>query len=97
VFLVQSKNKASNNKANNRNTSPLINKGINFTNIFNSQMAKISSKISNIKENNNTNIIKQKELMFNMFVREAKFNEHKVGYIFALKPYINSEGKKIQI
>ena len=35
--------------------------------------------------------------MFNMLVKEAKFNEHKIGYIFAFKPYINLEGKKIQI
>ena len=91
------KNKANNrnnNKESNRNTSPSINKGINFTNIYNPQMNKFkSSPLSNLKENNNY-IIKQKELMFYMMVKEAKFNEHKVGYIFAFKPYINSELKK---
>lgn len=34
--------------------------------------------------------------MFNMLVKEAKFNEHKIGYIFAFKPYINRR-KKIQV
>ena len=95
IFLDPTKNKANNNQEYNRNTSPSINKGINFTNICYPQINKFkSSQVSNIKENSNNNVIKQKELIFNMIVKEAKFNEHKVGYIFAFKPYINSELKK---
>ena len=53
-------------------------------------------KNNNIETNtkNNPNPIKPKEQMFNMIVKEAKFNEHKVGYIFILKPYLNKEGEK---
>ena len=75
IFLDPTKSKFNNNKGNNRNTSPLINRGFNFTSIYSSQMSKFkSAQTSNVRENNNTSIIKQKELLFKMLVKEAKFN-----------------------
>ena len=85
------KNKVIDNK---KNTAPLINKGINFTGIYNLD----SNRFKNFKgikaKDSNKNLLKQKELIFNMLIKEAKFNERKVGYIFILRPYMNKEGGK---
>ena len=88
IFL--DKNKVTDTK---KNTSPLINRGINFTGIYNLDSNRFKNfKGTKIMDNNN--LLKQKELIFNMLIKEAKFNESKVGYIFILRPYINKEGGK---
>ena len=81
---------------NNRNTSPIVNKGINFTSIYSKEIDKykLNNEDDKKEELNDTNIIKEKEKMFNMLVKEAKFNNHKVGYVFNFKNYTNKEGEK---
>ena len=73
----------------NRNTSPLINKGLNFSSIYNYEMDK-NKYFSEIESNmkNKDNSVKYKELILKMIVKEAKYHENKVGYIFIFKPYI---------
>ena len=80
------------NNEKNRKTSPLINKGINFTSIYPVEVDKLkeSNEINN-KENNNQ---KYKEQTLNMLLKEVKFNEHKIGYIFIFRPYFKKEGEK---
>ena len=91
IFLDKNKITDSNNSK--KNTSPIINKGINFTSIYGSEIN--GYKIfKGIKSKDNNKLSKQKELIFNMLIKEAKFNERKVGYIFILRPYINKEGVK---
>ena len=86
-------NNHNHNKDRNRKTSPVVNKGINFTAIYKVEFNKINnSNESNIKEKPIGKKIR--EQLFNMLVKEVKFNEHKVGYIFIFRPYINSEGEK---
>ena len=51
-------------------------------------------KETNSKEKENSNLLKQKEQMFKMIVKETKFNDHKIGYIFMFKLYINKEEEK---
>ena len=96
IFL--DKNKINNSYNNDRNTPPTINKGINFTNIYSSDMNKFKFlKETNSKEKENPNLLKQKEQMLKMIVKETKFNDHKVGYIFMFKLYINKEEEKKNI
>jgi len=84
--------------SNGRNTAPTPNKGVNFTSIYTVELNKLKNITNDTttkdKEKENPNLLKQKEQMFNMIVKEAKFIEHKVGYIFIFKPYINKEGEK---
>ena len=82
---------------NDRNMISTPNKGINFTSIYTVEVNKlknITDDTSNAKEKENHNLLKQKEQIFNMIVKEAKFNEHKVGYIFIFKPCNNKDGEK---
>ena len=89
-FLDKNKSK------NTRYTSPVINKGFNFSSIYNYEMDKnkyFSEIESNMKDKNNSS--KYKELIINMLVKEAKYHENKVGYIFIFRPYIKeTEGYK---
>ena len=91
IFLEKTKKRI--NDENIRNTASIMNKGINWTNNYNIEMNKViySKEVKTIENNNN--LLKQKEKMFNMLVKEAKFNDHKVGYIFIFKSFINIEGE----
>ena len=87
LFLEKTKKRINNNE-NDKNISPLTNKGINLTSINNIEMNNVKySKEANPKEKNS----KQKEKLFNIIVKEAKFNERNLGYIFIFKPFINKE------
>ena len=98
-FIIFDKSKTPINAgSNDRNTAPTPNKGVNFTSIYTVELNKLKNITNDTttkdKEKENPNLLKQKEQMFNMIVKEAKFIEHKVGYIFIFKPYINKEGEK---
>ena len=73
---------------NHRSTEPKANKLINLTSISNIEM--INNKLNENNQDNNNNQ-KTKEQMLYMQIKEAKFNEHRIGYIFIFKPYMQKE------
>ena len=76
----------------NKIISQIVSKRVNFTAFYNVEINKINnSNKSNIKEKPIYNKIKEK--MFKMLIKEVKFNEHKFGYIFIFRYYINKEGE----
>ena len=83
-----------NHNKNNKNDSPTPNKGISFTSIYTVEMDKLQNNNNETNTKEKQTLLKQKELKFNMIVKEAKFNNHKVGFIFIFKPYISKEGEK---
>jgi len=72
---------------NHRLTAPKTNKQFNFTSIY--QIDMNLSKLNEInKENISNNNHKPKEQLLYMQVKEAKFYEFRIGYIFIFRPYI---------
>ena len=73
-----------NNIDNKKINSSLTIKKINFSQTYNLEM-------DIFKDSKNSNYIKSKGLLFNMEIKEAKYNNYKVGYIFIFKTYTNKK------
>ena len=86
-ILFFRKNKTNDNE--NKNKSSLNTKKASFSDNSNSQI-----DISKSSKDSNSNYKKQKEYLFNLEVKEAKYNNFKVGYIFIFEPYVNKKEEK---